>query len=808
MTIAHIGNTIWDRKTGAITPPQQGVERKANNDASVKLKNTARIAEPEGQLVTTKTLTRESDAILLGQLAGLMQGQRVAVAYDGAVFSGVRVDSVTVSWKLVKGDKWLVTGQWSFGPTSPENHDDPKERLVPTKVETCRDWGAWEVRKHLHCANASEVFGPLGAQIGNALILQTLDPDAVDENGDADTEARTLADCVGHFVRISLPEGTPDEVANATTFTPAWHGRIFQRSVGDDQGRVTAGYSCEDLTTSLRTWLRRWYELNDSGIVADGTEMPPFNAMPSGERSSAAAGPDGTYIPDRTRTVGFPWRNDQIAALLVAAFNDQIDGGPTLVLAGQTGALENFQAHDLDGSNVAEMLGQIICRGLGCRVLVNDAGNMVLHLNTGVQSAITAGDWTVPANDRQTTLDLHDLDDLVGWNLDEDVSQMADEILYQLGLPWYCGSLGISDADDQQLLKTWSGADETAWDDLTEAQRNNADQCHIWRRFLLDKDWEGATYKVAPFTINVGRVTATNATHGTDGENGEFGALGVNDFPWAGVRFTKSLPITQGDDWTEDMTSGGPGVKPNAALELPTVYAVTDPGGDESWERLDLQITCDVATPAIILGKDSKDAADIRDRLKAGQHLVVTVGFRIPRPWRVSWRRDPADRLCSQERVVLYQRPDFDYRYLMGGTIVGIDENDLPKVQEGGGIIGDKSTIPIQLLGIGRLVHEHPQRGLTWTRQRIDRTAATEPGALITNAALPYGTDSDPDDDEGPQTERIVNAPIGVRSWNLDREKPSTTWSTTRLAPDVVLRPRPASAPPTITNLAAMVYSA
>jgi hypothetical protein len=208
---------------------------------------------------------------------------------------------------------------------------------------------------------------------------------------------------LGHYVRISLPEGTPEEVAIATTFTPEWHGRIVQRSIGDDNGRVTAGFSCLDPTSFLDVWLTSFYELNDDGIVADGTEIPPFNAIPSGERSSGTPGPDDTYVHDLTRTVGLEWRNSHIAALLVAAYNAQITEGPRFALGGQLTALDNFQAHDLDGSNVREQLGQIICRGIGCRTVV-DGNTITLFINTGVQAALTAGAWTVPANDRQTTL--------------------------------------------------------------------------------------------------------------------------------------------------------------------------------------------------------------------------------------------------------------------------------------------------------------------------------------------------------------------------------------------------------------------
>ncbi|HEX3134084.1 MAG TPA: hypothetical protein VHX44_10945 [Planctomycetota bacterium] len=810
MTV-HVGNTIWDRSTGAITPPQTGVERKANNDGSVKLKNTARIAEPEGQVITTRTLANEADAILLAQLAGLMQGQRVTISLDGAIFTGVRVDSVSVNWPKVRAPgqrEFLCTAVWTFGPTSPDNHDDPKERLVPSKVETCRVWGEWVEQKHLCATSCNEVFGPIGSLAGNALVIQVLNPAAVTEHDEPDSAGRLPADVLGHWIRISLPEGAPEVIAKATTFTPAFHGRITNRSIGDDNSRVTVAFTCLDLSCIFDTWLLSWYELNDDGIVADGTTIPPFNAVVTGERSSATAGPDDTYVHDRTRTAGLEWRNGDIARLLIAAFKAQFPTGPQPVLGGQTNALDNFQSHDFDGASLREQLGQIICRGIGCRFVVDptDGRTVTIHLNTGIKTALTAGAWTVPANDRQTTVDLHNLADRVGWNLDEDASQVADVIAFEFGCPWYCVSLGITQDNDRELLFTWTEGEGTGWDDLTETQRDNADQCHIWRRFRLDKDWVGASYKVHPHTIDVGRTKATNATNGTQGENGEYSATGNNRFPWAAVRFTKSLPLTMGTDWSGDMSSGGPGLKQNAAQERPTAYLVKNPGGSEEWTRLDMELTIDDDQPAVILGRDAKDAKKIRDWLKDGKHIVLTLGFRLPRPWRMTWRRDPAERLCDQERTVVYQRPDIDYRFLMDQTVVGIKADKTASLS-GEGVIGDKPAVAAQLLGLGRLTHERTQRGLTWTRQRIDLSADTAPGAFITDATLPYGVDADLTDKLEPAIVRTVDEVIGVRGWNLDREKPATSWSTIRLAADVVLRPKPASPPLTMTNAAAMVYS-
>lgn len=793
----YIGTTVWDRHNGALTPPRAGVVKKSKADGSIELRPTAKPLEATGTLVTTSTVQREADAMLLASLAGALLDQRVTVALEGVVFAGVRVASVDVTWKRVSAgaNDFLVTGSWSFAPTS---HDgDPRKNLIQTKVETCRVWGQWVEQPNLYAASLANVFGPMGAAIGAALIVQTLDF--------SDQVKALPVDVQGHYVRISVPQGDVEDLVDATVFTVEYHGKITERIIGRDDGRVSVAYGCRDMSSIFETWLLHWYELNDDGSVADGTEIPPFNALPIGERSSGTPGPDDTHVHDRGRDAGLEWRGSDIAALLVAAYNEQFPDGPRVTLAGQTGALDNKVALDLDGSNVQEQLGQLITRGIGCRILIDDSGNANLTLNTGVAADLTAGGYTVPASDRQEAVDLITyFDDLTGWSFDEDTSNVFDVVAYRMGNPWFAISLWIEKEDAGTLKRTWSADDETAWLAAGPEVRSVGQYAHVMRRWKLDQDWVGASYKHHPFTINVGRTKASNATFGAQGENGEFSDVGNNRFPWAALRFTKSLPFTVGADWTQDLSSGGPGVDPKKQLERPLVFAVHYPGTDkEKWERLDIEITPDDNLPAISLGRDEADAINLFFRINNGQHIVVTAGFRLPKPWRVSWRRDPAERLCSQERAIEYKRPDLEYRWMMNETIVGLKDDGTPKLS-GEGVIGAKPQTGEQLLAVGRLRHEHPQRGLTWSRTGIHLIHA--PGTFVTTGNLPYGYDSNLKDTAPPETLVTVNAPIGQRAINLDRECPGTTWTTTALGVDIPIMPKPDAPPPVIVNAAAMIY--
>src|ERR1043165_798879 len=131
-------------------------------------------------------------------------------------------------------------------------------------------------------------------------------------------------------------------------------------------------------------------------------------------------------------------------------------------------------------------------------------------------------------------------------------------------------------------------------------------------------------------------------------------------------------------------------------------------------------------------------------------------------------------------------------------TVVGVANGAAVFANAGG--IGIKPETPNQLLAILRLTHEQPIPSLTWTRAGLDRTAAYEPGALITEATLPYGGE------DGPVV--APGAMITLRARNLDRTRPCTSWSSLRRVADALICPDPAPPPWPVNavQLAALAY--
>jgi hypothetical protein len=791
-TEVQIGNTTWDQHTGALTPRAgTSVREERQADGSVKLFPQSIPDQSEGTITTTRLLSSEREALALNFLASALVDSRVSIALPGVVLAGIRVSDVQVGHekKLYRAnEEWLVTAIWTFGPKGNDD-GDPRELYVTTKVETCTVWGKWTPQPDLIATACADAFGASGT----ASLLQIIDT--------TDEDAVPL-EVLGHWVRISIPTG--DDLVRPTGYRVDWHGRIKTRDVGTSEGRITAVFSAIDLRDEFDTYLTRWYVKAGDSVIDPG-EMPPFNfaaqsdgnAATPGDRSTEAIGPDDTYAHDRNQSAGVPWRGSHIVDSLLAALQDQLPGGPEFTLAGQRTALDNFHPCELDGRSVGEQIAQIISRGLGYRITVNDAGAAEVKVNSPLRAALTAGGWTIPANDRQTTIDLSDDEALQGWSLGEDHSLLRDLILLQLGRPWHCTSLCISPFNDQQFRKDYTDAEVTAWAAADKSKRNTT-LSHVYRRFRLHSGWLGGGYATSTAKMALTRDTVTDAAHGVAGEDGTFSTQdGVAFLPRA-IRFTKALPFTQGgQDWSDPAYGV---LDPREPLERPFICVVTEPGEpSERWDRLDnMEISIDSDAPVITLGSGVDDALRIKALFDAGKHLIVTIGYRLPKPWRVSWRRDPAAQITSRPRSVLYQRPEIDYRVMDDQTVVGL--NGRQPVFANPGLIGAKPETPDQLLALARLSHENPFRDLTWTKAGLDTTAAYEPGALVTDATLPWGGDAG--------TVRTLDGVIAYRSRNLDRSRPATSWSCARRVADVMITPEQQPLPPGLNaaELAALAY--
>ena len=774
----QIGTTVWDQHTGTVTPSAgTSVREEVQADGSIKLFPQAKRDESRGALVTTKLVASERAAVALNVLASSLIDSRVSIGLPGIVLAGVRVQAVDVrhvKQRYRDGEEWLVTAAWQFGPS--ENDDgDPRELYVTTKVETCRNYGEWVEQADLICTSLVETAGD---SPGAAAFIQTLDPD--------DEDAEPL-DVAGLYVRVWLPVG--DDLVRPDSFAVAWTGKIKIRSMGSDGNRVNVLFAAVDLTDEWDTYLDYWYERKSEGLIVDPGDMPAFNALPGGDRSTDGGGPFATEVHDRIVTPGTPWRASHIVDTLLAALRDQFDGGATWVLGGQRTALDNFQACDLDGRSLREQLGQLMGRGLGFTVSPNDEGrDVLLNIHSPLRTSITAAGWTIPASTSQRTVDLVAMTDRSGWNSSENWGRVMDRTVIQAGRRWDCITLGIAGDDTQELLKDYTAGEATTWDAATSDSRNGV-LAHVHRRFRLSPTWVGGTFADGAAVLPMLRTRATDALHGVNGEAGGFQAGGT--FIAQNIRFTKALPFTAGRDWTSPSSETLIATEP---LERPFV-AIVD---GSTWSLLDMEVTVDADAPVITIGRDATDAATIKALLAAGKILAVTLGFLYPLPWRHSWHRDPDEQRSDRAREIVYQRPDIEWRYMHEGTVTGVANGAAQEAVAGD--IGPKPDTIEQLLGLALLSHQEPFRDLTYTRAGVlDLSADTKPGVLITDATLPFGPP------EG--TVVTIDGLIAARAWNLDRSRPATTTSCARRPVDIVQSPvqqpaRPISA----AQLAALAY--
>lgn len=765
---ATVGPLIFDAHVGSIVPARAEIRVDQRADGTVRTYPTGKLRDPTGQVTTTKLLPTEFDALNLAGAAARLVDGTTTVTLSGVVLPGVRVDDVDAQVRHVAHGAqtgWKVTCRWSFGPGPGRTGEDITDHYVTCKIDTASVWTAWEEQTGLACVATTEGYG---TALGSAVLVQELDPE------DATSAPKDIA---GLYVRIRLPAAGED-LSDPKVFEPAWWGKVQARRIGTDQGITTVVYDCVDLLVVLQQiMLYRWYERANDGTICDPGERLPINARIGGDRANTGDRHTlaGVVVDSHERNFSPAnrWTTEDFAKLLLAAVADQAPGGPTWSLGGQTTVLDHHQPIVHDGMTVMEVLASIMAGGVGFRVVMV-AGNPVLRLSTSAESAIVASSFTIPANDQQITVDLTG-EDIIGYSLDEDHSMVLDDLRLELARPWQAITLGANATGNLQMDQGWSSSDRTAWDAAEEdARRTEPLLQAVGRRFELKKTWLGQSHQVPADRLEVDRVVAgtpgtPDALHGAGGETGVLQASG-GVFPWAAIRFTKALPYTEGAAWDD---ASAPDLDENQPLAKPFVIRYDG----STYTYLDMEVTIDDETPAVVVGRDHEDAATLLGYLDAGDDLIITVGFRYPVPWRVGWKRVPAQRPVDQSRVGVYQRPDIEYRYLRDQTVVGIDGGALVVADEKP--IGDQPDDPDELLALLRLWHEPPQRSLTYSQANtLDMADERPPGKLITQATLPYG-----DPDAG--TAAAVGAVIVSRARNFDKLALSVTIQAQYLRPDI-----------------------
>lgn len=742
----------------------------------------------------------DAAAFRLQAICRLLIGSAAAVELGGVTITGAVIKDAACAWSLARGlsagKTILFSVTFEFELQSNDGDDDTaKGSASCVEVQTARTWGSWKAVPGARCDSGEESQYPGIGNLSWILDLGTI----VSTRVQRVTEP---VDYAGQWCRVQLKtnaRGEPDPLGK--TRKDLWHGKVQATSIsgGNGTGGATMAASCAGVLCAWdQIYLTRWYEYGQDSELADPGELLPFNGAPGGDRGAVYPGNLGGRIGLRphdrqSAVVARRYTGKQAVEMLLAALKDQYPEHPPLLLVGAPGAL-SFTADwsGLDGRPFIQQIAAIIDarRGVTWRIEIVDGG-WELRISTIVGADTTiAGLGTIPANNRQTAIDLTGTN-CPSYNLTADHVQTADAVHVQGGRPWFCLTLAIyndpANPDQQHALERgWTTLDQDNRALADPPKRDQGRIALVWRKYRLIANWSGG-----------GRYNSTRndvlrmqrRKDATGAETGVFGTDPAAIKPDArNLRFTRELPIWQGRDWATAATYGEQPPEPGAQLEGPILIGFKPgaAGYEALTDRWQVQV-CD-HEPAIILGRNAADGDEIAAYLAAGNKILVTIGVLGPLPWRVSWLRVKESRPCDLPRVLAQQNPGVAYRIVVDATVVGLtNASTLTQTADASTKTGATGTCTDwsldngvggsrldPLLQLARLWSEFPNIALIYVITGIvDTDSATGPGTWRTVATLPL------------DQQRSYVAPIGnlvtTRRWQVSGMRLQTEYHCNRL---------------------------
>ena len=608
-----------------------------------------------------------------------------------------------------------------------------------TLVRTSRSWpsdssgwttleGAWaESRSGSFCndVGAASVVYPFGSvqRQGSPVVL--------------DYSAPSLC---GSYVMICEEDPAGTVVASdGETFTPVWVGVIYESAVEPDSD--SHGYTCNMQCVGALSLLDQvvpavhFCTPQSGSLAADIGAAAEFNNVggkKTGNRSAIKydfGGGYSAYVFDFT-SAGVLWSNLDVAEYAIALAHIAAPGGPAFVLEGQTDSLYFQEKVSLGGSSCLEMLSRMINpkQGHGFRTIYDPATNrMLIDVMSLSQTEIpTHGDQSIPANDRQKTLDLTPAQGLSEWSIKEGQAATFDEINVVMAPDQYCATLTLLDVEPdwtEQELSDWEAADKD------DPERASGALEKVGRRFKLKADMTGTL--LGGFVLPTSRVTESSTLHGAGGYTGILADDGARS-SIGGMRLLKKLPVPTGYDWE----SQDP-VDADARKEDMKPMAFVLASGDSEYSTLadycglnDVQIEIDEDASAITFGPAS--VADfILDMLDSGDTLLITVGIESQMNTIVSWYRDPVAK--DKARVLTKSREKFKRQFIVPGCVLGIDDAGALKTCATLKTVHDDLPLALDTLAILQPWFANPEWAVSFTLRGVVDVDYSE-GDLITEA--------------------------------------------------------------------------
>jgi hypothetical protein len=691
--------------------------------------------------------------------------------------------------------------------------------IISFAAQTSTTFGTWSTQPFMVPMTASEGAGQV---IGEATLsmpygsIRNITPDYA---GTAGVLTFTGSNFAGQWVRLLYEVSTGSVTigtGGATTkkYDPFWWG-IIDKQQTFSEGGTTANvgqqmWLCSALPAVLdRIVISSGREAMNGVVSAPSNPgyLPKFNSVPAGDRSNSASGDPawgGTnpYVHDRMSSTRTYW--GALDALQYCfAIAERYDSFPGLGFAGAPTLIhwtfsdpDNCLSYrlpemDFNGMTLLQILNNIAGyrRGLTWKVTsVNETVSPAVATitiysisATALSGGIPVGTGTtyvLPASSHTATVDLSQSVFISDVMVTEDYSSVYNYIEVSGGRPWVAMTLCYDPTDSSgtthSLCKGWASSQETTWASGTAFDSTTE---MVWRRFALPLSWNGRQYNSSGSTglRNFQEFDASGTASGTT-----WGYTGGRHRA-EGDTYQKETIST----WDLNLTRETPDSMAYAGLSIgprqtPTLMFSVGASGTTFIQAnlpgspLQLQVEIQGTDgPAVFVGSSQADSYKVYSFANYAQ-MLVTVGMREPKPFKVSWFSNSGATKDTYTQLML-NYPQLEWWQVLDQTVTGVNQSTGALIlQSGDKPLRDDRFKANHILALLKAYYSQPARTITWKHNGYFDIlpALWQPGTLITTATI----DS---------TSKTINAVVTRRSWDFTFDGFGTTYTTERIVPDV-----------------------
>lgn len=449
---------------------------------------------------------------------------------------------------------------------------------------------------------------------------------------------------------------------------------------------------------------------------------------------------------------------------------------------GFAGTTPLVPAYDPRGKTLAQCLDDLLLRyGFWWSVRAIDLHSanpkLVIDFGPSLASAVTVGSTTIPASTHTETSFATPAAHRWPLRVSYDATQRYDSVVVRgggrlrvltLGC-WGAASTSVPWANGLNALASlepdWTNDEETqanAWLDTGSSGARPERLGGAWRRFRLRDGWDGRQWNQAA-TIGLPDQLdyETSAAYGEDGLPGTVQRLGGVALPACALRLVPTLPWGEASAPADPLAPGYRG---------PQIFLETN--ANQWRECSDWGVWVDHARGPAIELDDGMGGRTIRDALRSGRRLLVTIGVASHLPLEVQWVRPGAQRRTHDDaQTLVLDRDDCWEAVAVAGTVWRLSGTALQTLAADLALRNDLERLRASLAA-ARAVYAR-EAGIVWSLRAIGEAPLswhpTDPrtvGRLVPSAW------------DGTQA-RAIGAPITRVSARIVEGARGTYWETT-----------------------------